>query len=354
MAGEPDGVGDALRAIGVPDALIDRAIGRGDPLSAFFESLPVRGAAERTVTPADIEAAGGMPVAQIQELMQAFGLPPPCADDGAFTPDEAEAVAELWRQRELWPFEVSVQIGRVYGRLLARIAQASVQQWFAVAEPRLRAAVPDDGDRALAAAQSFDRLLPVADALLVGVHRRWVERETAQLAVRSAESGPSARLLGGTIEVSILFCDLKDFTAYAARQGDGAAVRIIDEFAGIVTRERGEDARLTKLIGDGFMIVYPNPRSAVQAALRIIKAMHASDQPGIHASVHHGPVVPREGDYFGSSVNLAARLLALAGRDELLATGPVVDACSDLDWWHCGPERVRGLSGEVRVFCLKC
>jgi adenylate cyclase len=350
---EADPVGDVLRELGVPEEAIARATVRGDPLAAFFESLPLRGAVDRTVTPAELEAAGGMPVAQVQELMQAFGLPPPHSDEAGFTADEARALNELWRQQDIWPFELSVQIGRLYGRLLARIAQASVQQWFAIAEPRIRAAETDERLRAIAAAGVFDRLLPVADALLVGVHRRWVEREAAQVAVRNAEAGPAGQLLSGVDELSILFCDLKDFTAFAARQGDGAAVRLIDEFASIVVRERGPEARLTKLLGDGFMLVYPEPCGAVEAGRRIIGAMRAPDQPGIHASVHHGAVVPREGDYFGTAVNLAARILALAARDELLATGPVVARCGDLEWEPWGSERFRGVSDEVQVFRLR-
>jgi class 3 adenylate cyclase len=224
--------------------------------------------------------------------------------------------------------------------------------WFAQAEPRLRAAEPDESRRTIAAASSFDRLLPVADALLTGVHRRWVEREAAQLAVRNAESGPAQQLLRGVAEVSILFCDLKDFTAFADREGDGAAVRIIDEFASVVLRERGEKAGLTKLLGDGFMIVYPEPDLAVEAAVRIMDAMRAPHRPGIHASVHHGPAVQQEGDYFGSAVNLAARLLTLAERDELLATAPVVERCDRFRWEHCGSERVRGVSDEVAIFRL--
>ena len=64
--------------------------------------------------------------------------------------------------------------------------------------------------------------------------------------------------------------------------------------------------------------------------------MGAADQPGVHASIHHGPAVRREGDYFGASVNLAARLLPLAERDELLATAPVVERRQEFDWEHCG------------------
>lgn len=337
----------------MPEEAIARAAQRGDLLSAFFESLPLRGAVHRTVSAADIQADCGMPAAQLQELMLAFGLPPPQPNEPAFSLDEAQAFCELWRQQDVWPFELGVQIARLYGRLLARIAQASVQQWFAVAEPRLRAAASDEDQRTITTAQTFDRLLPVSDALLTGVHRRWLEREAAQVAMRAAESRTAAGLLSGSAEVSILFCDLKDFTAFADRQGDGAAVQIIDHFAGTVMRERGEEAGLTKLLGDGFMIVYPEPLGAVQAAVRIMAAMRAPRNPAIHASLHHGRAALREGDYFGSAVNLAARLLALAERDELLVTAPVVERCPGFDWEHCGTERVRGVSEEVDVFRLK-
>jgi adenylate cyclase len=349
MHADRDSVEDVLRDLGVPEEAIDG----GDPLRGFFESLPLRGAVDRTVTPAEMEAAGGMPVTQTRELMEALGLPSPEADEPAFTPAEAEAFNELWRQQDIWPFEQGIQIARLYGRLLARIAQASVQQWFTVADPRLRVAEPDERRRTVATVQSFQRLLPVADALLVGVHRRWVEREAAQMAVRTAERGQGDELLSGVAEVSILFCDLKDFTAFADRMGDGAAVGIIDQFASTVMRERGESAGLTKLLGDGFMLVYPEPAPAVHAATRIMDAMGSPEHPGVHASIHHGRAVPREGDYFGTAVNLAARLLALAERDELLATEPVAQQCRELEWEHCGSERVRGVSNQVEVFRLK-
>jgi len=353
MDPDSDPVSDVLAAFGVPQQAIARAIERGDPLSALWESLPARASAGRTVSPAQIEADGGMPVAQIQEIMRAFGLAAPEADQPSFTPPEARALTELWRQRDVWPLELGIQMARLYGRLLARIAQASTEQWFGVAEPRLRAAHPDERNRTIAVAETFDRLLPVADALLTGVHRRWVEREAAQITVRNAETRGGTGSLSGAVEVTILFCDLKDFTAFADRQGDGAAVRIIDRFAETVVAQRGESARLTKLLGDGFMLVYHEPAAAVEAARRIMAAMRAPQQPGIHASIHHGPAIPREGDYFGGAVNLAARLLVLAECDELLATDPVVRQCPQFEWEHCGSERVRGVSDEVEVFRLR-
>jgi adenylate cyclase len=277
----------------------------------------------RTVTPAEIEQRSGMPVAAVQELMQAFGVSVPAADEPAFTPDEADAIGRLW-QSEVWPFDLSIQICRLYGRLIARIAHATMRSWSTVVERHLIETAGEDQAR-LVAVDAFERLLPVADILLAAVHRRWMAREAAQLAFRDSPGPADGSAPLGAVEVSFLFCDLKDFTSFADRLGDDAAIRIIDRFAEVVHLERGPEAQLTKLLGDGFMCAYPNPAAAVDVGARVIDAMRAPGQPGVHASVHHGLAIPREGDYFGSSVNLTARLLGEAGRDELVATAEVVE-----------------------------
>jgi len=80
----------------------------------------------------------------------------------------------------------------------------------------------------------------------------------------------------------------------------------------------------------------------------IIDGMRAPDRPGVHASVHHGHAIPREGDYFGSVINLTARLLSAAGRDELVATRPVVERCPDITWQPGGTRYLRGVQGAGR------
>jgi adenylate cyclase len=213
-----------------------------------------------------------------------------------------------------------------------------------VVEPRLIATAGQDQARAVGV-QAFEKLVPVSDVLLAGVHRRWLAREAAQLAFRD-------QVAEGAVAVSFLFCDLKDFTSFADRLGDDAAVRIIDRFADVVHRQQGPEARLTKLLGDGFMCAYPTPELAVAAGARVIDAMREPGLPGVHASVHHGLAIPREGDYFGSAVNLTARLLGEAGRDELVATSDVVERCPDREWRPAGSLRLRGVSREVEVFKL--
>jgi adenylate cyclase len=187
----------------------------------------------------------------------------------------------------------------------------------------------------------------------LGVHRRWIEHELAQRAVSAAELHAGVVGLPGAVEVTFLFCDLKDFTAYAEAGGDASAVRAIDRFFAVVTRERGESGRFVKSLGDGAMLVYRDPVEAVAAGARVIAAMRATGLPGVHASVHRGIAIPRSGDYFGGSVNLAARLLAFARRDELLATAEVAKACGGAFAWKPAGERlVRGVAAPVTVYSL--
>lgn len=144
----------------------------------------------------------------------------------------------------------------------------------------------------------------------------------------AAETGSGERL-PGSVDVALLFCDLKDFTPYVDTEGDEAAVAAIDRFTDTVARERGESFRFMKSLGDGVMLSYGDAPEAVAAGARVIAGMRAEGMPRVHASVHNGVAITREGDYFGGAVNLAARLLVVAGPDELLATRPAVEATGD-------------------------
>jgi adenylate cyclase len=343
-----------LRELGVPEEAIERALERGEPEIAVLESAFLEARAERTVTPSEVEARGGLPADEIAELFQAMGLAPPAPDEPALTEEEAEVYVELHRLRDIWPRELRQQVARVYGRLLARIARTGVQVFRLQAEPRIRERSADQAEHLSALHEAFPRLLSLPDALLTGVHRRWLEYEVAQTTLSAAQlEGPDAAL-PGAVDVTLLFCDLKDFTAYANAEGDAAAVEIIDAFVRTVDAERGEEGRVVKVLGDGHMISYDDPVPAVEAGARIIAGMRTRDSLGVHASVHRGVAIAREGDYFGSAVNLAARLLNAAGRDELVGTESVVASCGDdFDWEPIGARQIRGVDEPVEVFRLR-
>jgi adenylate cyclase len=317
---------------------------------AVFDSVLLQGIAERTVSRRDIEEEAGMSAAEFERIIEPWGLPAPEPDQPAFTREEADVFVRLKQLEDVWPPDVAVQAGRVYGRLLARIAQTELQLFRVYVVPRLRAEGRNADETLRAARDAFEALLPLADPLLTGVHRRWLEHELAQEAVMTAELGGD---LPGSVDVTFLFCDLKDFTAFADSHGDTAAVTAIDHFADSVIRERGMEFRFMKALGDGFMLAYSDPCAAVGAGDRIIKAMQVPHMPRVHASAHRGTAIVREGDYFGGSVNLAARLLNAADRDELIATASVVESTDDeFSWEPIGPHRIRGVAEMIDVYRL--
>jgi class 3 adenylate cyclase len=343
----------ALGALGLPDEAVKRAVARGDPEGAIFDAVLLGEIAERTVSAAEIERDGGLSAEDLRAFIAAFGLRPVEPHEPAFTPEEAGVFVQLGRLEDIWPPELDVRLGRVWGPLLARIAQHTVQLFRDHVETPLLA---DDPDRlaGLRAVQSaFERLLPLADPVLVGVHRRWVEHELAQAAVSEAEASSGAYALPGAVSVAFLFCDLKDFTAYADVEGDGAAIAAVDSFAEMVARERGEESRLMKSLGDGVMLAYGDATPAVEAGARIIADVRAATPLRAHASVHQGVAIARDGDYFGGTVNLAARLLGTARRDELIATRPVVErTAGSCHWQAIGSRAIRGVAQPVEVFRL--
>ena len=350
---ESDRAVEALVNLGVAPQAAAEYVRRGDPEGAVFDTALLSGRKHRTVSAAEIESQGGLAFSEVAELMEAFGLPRPGAADAVFTPEEARVLVALRELDELWPAELRMQTARVYGAMLAGIARAEAQAFLVYTEPHVREERGDTAAHLNALQSAFERLLPLADPLLLGIHRRWIEHELAQRAVSAAERTAGSAGLPGSVEVTFLFCDLKDFTAYAEHNGDAAAINAIDRFFDVIAHERGATGQLVKTLGDGAMLVYDEPADAVAAGGRVIAAMRASGLPAVHASAHCGVAIARSGDYFGGAVNLAARLLAVARGDELLATEEVVKRCrATFAFEPAGERTLRGVATAVPVHTL--
>ena len=343
----------ALLELGVSVDAMERAHARGHLADAIFDMVLDPERSSHTVSAQDMEDRGGWPVAQTLAMVSAFGFPPPAPDEPYFSPAEADALIGAAARREWWPVEVQIEVSRVWGQALARIAAAEVDNFRLETQPRVRGGELSRAQTLATIQRALAELLPLADPLIVGIHRRWVDYELTQYAVREAEAHAPGAIPGAT-ELCLLFCDLKDFTAFAELHGDGAATAAASRFAHVTSDLRGTDGRLVKGLGDGAMLVYPDAAQAVAAWRRFREAMGGHGDPALHAGIHQGIVVRREGDYFGGAVNLAARLLALAGSGELLATRAAVDhAGDDVSWAALGSRRLRGLRAEVEVFRLQ-
>src|ERR1700730_13302737 len=168
--------------------------------------------------------------------------------------------------------------------------------------------------------------------------------------------------------LTFLFTDLRGSTELYEQVGDLAAFDLVrahfQVLNGIIASEAGA---IVKTAGDAIMATFPTPDRAGAAALRMRDAMQslAAGHNGhallLKMGIHEGPcpavVLDNRKDYFGRTVNIAARVQGLADSRSILATGPVVkhpQASSLLATSGLSPvaqsRALRGIAGEVAVY----
>lgn len=250
------------------------------------------------------------------------------------------------------------------GRLRRRLAlsEAMVRQLEADLDTALRPRPPvSPAERAMRA--------------LVGTAARVRERGVAgavsdsleDLAAWAADQ-PSEDILSiaapdGT--VTLLFSDIEDSTALNDRLGDKAWVRVLAAHDALVRaavdKRRG---RVVKSAGDGFMVAFRDPVSAVLAARGIQRSLARTLDPRLRLTpvrvrigVHTGTAISRDGDYFGRNVAMAARVAGLADGGEVLVTEAVREGTADsgdrrMRFEDAGTVELKGLPGEHPLWRL--
>ena len=118
---------------------------------------------------------------------------------------------------------------------------------------------------------------------------------------------------------TFLFADLVGFTALSIEQGDERAAEVATRFqreVRVLADRHG--AKVVKSLGDGAMLCAEDAGDAVRVGLELANGLDGL--PPVRVGVNTGPAVERDGDYFGSTVNLAARLSQAARGGEVLLT----------------------------------
>jgi adenylate cyclase len=122
--------------------------------------------------------------------------------------------------------------------------------------------------------------------------------------------------------------DLVGYTALTAEHGDESAADVALNLYAHVRRllpaHRGEEI---KTIGDAMMVRCEDPRQGVELGLRISEQIgDQPDFPPLRIGVHTGSAIARDGDWYGSAVNVAARLCSAAGGGEVLVSDATREA----------------------------
>lgn len=156
-------------------------------------------------------------------------------------------------------------------------------------------------------------------------------------------------------DATFVFADLAGFTALTEAHGDEEALAVVEDFAAAVRAKLPSiGGEHVKTIGDALMLRIPNPGDAVLLGLRVAgDLMQEHGAPTVRVGMHHGPAIERDGDYFGSAVNLAARVSGEASGGEVLLTGTTAALVPDLEgvlYESRGRRALRNVSEPVELF----
>lgn len=154
---------------------------------------------------------------------------------------------------------------------------------------------------------------------------------------------------------AFLFADIVGFTAFTERHGDGAGAELAWRLRLGVERQLGADAHVIKTVGDAVMVRLADGGEAAAAGLQIVaRALPGDADPPVRVGIHCGRAVECDGDFFGAAVNVAARVVSLAGPGEVLMTDAAADAArrQGLALHARGERRLRNVTCPVSLYAL--
>ena len=246
---------------------------------------------------------------------------------------------------------------RVSGESLRRMAETESDWWGSdILAPLFQAGVPpaEVGRRT---ATFASELSSAGDAaILAGYHAH-----QANAWMRNILEGFEAALTGQGLPSrvdrppAIAFLDISGYTRLTEERGDEAALDLATALGRIVHRSCARHGgRTVKWLGDGVMSHFPEPARSVVACLEMVAAVAEDGLPPAHVGISSGPVLTQQGDYFGRTVNAAARIAEYARQGEVLVTEGVVEASRALDgsvaFELIGPVELKGLSGALSLY----
>jgi adenylate cyclase len=281
-------------------------------------------------TYAEVAAEAGLPMEVVEQLYTNWSLPPP-APDQRIRADDAEILRGRGRLVSEFGLdhEAVVAASRFFGENLRRMAESQVRFFRSRVIEKLREA-------GMPWIQVLDTIGPIAGALRGGsdqlraqLYDRHLEDYIFQQAVEMFEATMEDAGYGRPRPVqlpAIAFLDMGGYTLLTQKAGDEAAAELAAKLVGLVRRaSRDYGGEAVKLLGDGVMFHFPQAGKAIACGLELVEAAEREGLPPARMGADAGPVVFRDGDYFGQTVNVAARISDYARPGEVLVSQTVIE-----------------------------
>jgi adenylate cyclase len=341
---------------GLPMEAIAAAIRAGRLSFAFLEASPFRRWAVRSGrTYRQVCQETEIPLDVLGAVLESMGFAR-AAPDEPMREDELAVVPLLQLALSSGTFDLAwlSRLGRAHAEGLRLLATAWTEAYQARFEGPALESGADQRTAMELAAQLGGDFLPLGDPALLGIYRRQQELAwTEHLVERIENELEAAGTLGRPERVPAMsFLDLVGYTHLTEQRGDATAAALAETLAVLVNRSSHEHGGVpVKWLGDGVMIHHREPAGAVQSALGLVDQLPEAGLPPAHVGVAAGPVVAQGGDYFGRTVNLAARIAAHASAGQVLVSQSVADSAlpQGVRFVEQGELPLKGFAHPVRL-----
>ena len=297
----------------------------------------------------------GIPFELLSVIREALGYPEPKAEDYV-REDELSVIGavEFQLSKGFRPIMIERWL-RVYGDSFRRIAETETDAYRSeVVVPLLETGM---SEREMLDVQAHlgSEMGPLIERALLAIYHGHQEHSWTRVWMEGVEGALEKAGLHSQLHSppAVSFLDLTGYTQLTEEHGDEAAADLAGRLRAVVRQTSlTHEGESVKFLGDGVMFYFPNPTNSVLAALDMVERAAIESLPPARVGIHAGPVVFQEGDYFGRTVNIAARIADYSRPGEVLVSRDVVDSASDddLNFTEIGPVTLKGVAGPIPLY----
>jgi len=342
---------DAFEEAGVSLEDIGRGVAEGElsfPLGLFLPDPAAMSGTYETLG-AELDRSPEL----LRRLSRELGLPP--LPDDRIRDEDAELLTLVVSKLDLADDEDLSRFARLYGGAMQRLVPSGLQWFDRTVRQRVATWGLPDAERDTVVYQRGGQFADVVATVVPWLQRRHREHAVLDYLVSVTEASMEERGMTPAQPKrppAIAFLDLTGYTALAEEHGDEAAAELAVGLAGIVdeaAREYG--GRPVKWLGDGVMFHFADPARAVVGGLELIEQTESAVSVPARIGINAGAVVAHEGDYFGRTVNVAARIADYARPHEVLVSEEARQSAdaADVRFELIGDVPLKGVSRSVRL-----
>jgi adenylate cyclase len=289
----------------------------------------------------------------LRRLSSELGLPPP-PDDRVRTRD-AKVLSLVVTKLDLADDDELSRFARLYGGAVQRMVSSGLEFFEQAVRQRVAEldVSTDEKDRLVyERAGGYTELVSTLVPWLQGRHR---EHSVLEYLVGVTEGFMEERGVTPRRKrkpPAIAFLDLTGYTALTEERGDLAAAELAADLASVVNKSaRTHGGRAVKWLGDGVMFHFEDPGRAIDSGLALVEQTESAISMPARIGINAGPVIAQEGDYFGRTVNVAARIADYAQPHEVLVSDEAMRSAGidDVEFELVGDVPLKGVSELVRL-----